>query len=33
MQGRANRYDYDDLIACAEGRLFGPGNAQLPAPP
>lgn len=26
-------YGYDDLIACAEGRLFGPGNAQLPLPP
>lgn len=28
-----NSYDYDDLIACAEGKLFGPGNAQLPLPP
>lgn len=26
-------YSYDDLIACAEGKLFGPGNAQLPLPP
>ena len=23
----------DDLIACARGDLFGPGNAQLPLPP
>ncbi len=23
----------DDLLACARGELFGPGNAQLPAPP
>jgi 3-hydroxyacyl-[acyl-carrier protein] dehydratase/trans-2-decenoyl-[acyl-carrier protein] isomerase len=23
----------DDLIACARGQMFGPGNAQLPAPP
>ncbi|MEO1775853.1 MAG: bifunctional 3-hydroxydecanoyl-ACP dehydratase/trans-2-decenoyl-ACP isomerase [Pseudomonadota bacterium] len=33
MTARADRYDYNDLIACAEGKLFGPGNAQLPAPP
>jgi len=26
-------YDYDDLIACSKGLMFGPGNAQLPAPP
>ena len=26
-------FAYEDLIACGEGRLFGPGNAQLPAPP
>ncbi|MCC5812296.1 MAG: bifunctional 3-hydroxydecanoyl-ACP dehydratase/trans-2-decenoyl-ACP isomerase [Ectothiorhodospiraceae bacterium] len=25
-------FAYDDLIACAEGRLFGPGNPQLPKP-
>jgi 3-hydroxyacyl-[acyl-carrier protein] dehydratase/trans-2-decenoyl-[acyl-carrier protein] isomerase len=25
--------DYEDLLACARGELFGPGNAQLPAPP
>lgn len=30
---RKNRYDRDELIACAEGRLFGPGNARLPLPP
>ncbi|HFC52905.1 MAG TPA: 3-hydroxyacyl-[acyl-carrier-protein] dehydratase FabA, partial [Gammaproteobacteria bacterium] len=23
----------DELIACARGELFGPGNAQLPMPP
>ena len=27
-----NSFGYDDLINCANGRLFGPGNAQLPAP-
>lgn len=26
-------YSYEDLIACGEGKLFGPGNAQLPLPP
>lgn len=25
-------FDYDALIQCAEGRLFGPGNPQLPKP-
>lgn len=26
-------FEYEDLLACARGELFGPGNAQLPAPP
>lgn len=26
-------YSRDDLIACGEGKLFGPGNAKLPVPP
>ena len=26
-------FDKDDLLKCAAGELFGPGNAQLPAPP
>ena len=26
-------YGYDDLIDCANGKLFGPGNAKLPMPP
>jgi len=30
---RPHRYSYDDLLTCARGELFGPGNAQLPAPP
>jgi 3-hydroxyacyl-[acyl-carrier protein] dehydratase/trans-2-decenoyl-[acyl-carrier protein] isomerase len=30
---RKNSYGYADLIECAHGRLFGPGNAQLPLPP
>ena len=27
-----NAYDYDDLILCGEGKMFGKGNAQLPLP-
>ncbi|MEL6236486.1 MAG: 3-hydroxyacyl-[acyl-carrier-protein] dehydratase FabA [Pseudomonadota bacterium] len=30
---RADSFNYDALLACARGDLFGPGNAQLPAPP
>ncbi|MDB5441436.1 MAG: bifunctional 3-hydroxydecanoyl-ACP dehydratase/trans-2-decenoyl-ACP isomerase [Caulobacteraceae bacterium] len=26
-------FDFDDLLSCARGEMFGPGNAQLPAPP
>lgn len=26
-------FDKDDLLSCGHGRLFGPGNAQLPLPP
>lgn len=29
---RPNSYTYDELISCAEGSMFGPGNAQLPSP-
>jgi 3-hydroxyacyl-[acyl-carrier protein] dehydratase/trans-2-decenoyl-[acyl-carrier protein] isomerase len=29
----STRFDREDLLACARGELFGPGNAQLPAPP
>lgn len=25
--------DYEQLLACASGEMFGPGNARLPAPP
>lgn len=28
-----NSFSYSDLLECAHGRLFGPGNAQLPLPP
>jgi 3-hydroxyacyl-[acyl-carrier protein] dehydratase/trans-2-decenoyl-[acyl-carrier protein] isomerase len=27
------KYDFEDLLACGRGELFGPGNAQLPLPP
>jgi len=30
---RSSSFSYDDLIACAKGEMFGPGNAQLPLPP
>lgn len=30
---RKEAYDYDELIGCGRGELFGPGNAQLPLPP
>ncbi len=33
MTERAHSYDYEGLMACARGELFGSGNAQLPAPP
>jgi 3-hydroxyacyl-[acyl-carrier protein] dehydratase/trans-2-decenoyl-[acyl-carrier protein] isomerase len=32
MKGTKNQYDYDELLACARGELFGEGNAQLPLP-
>jgi 3-hydroxyacyl-[acyl-carrier protein] dehydratase/trans-2-decenoyl-[acyl-carrier protein] isomerase len=28
-----NSFNYEDLIDCGNGKLFGPGNAQLPQPP
>ena len=33
MAGSKSSYDYEELLACARGELFGPGNAQLPYPP
>jgi len=30
---KKSSFAYEDLIECAHGRLFGPGNAQLPMPP
>jgi 3-hydroxyacyl-[acyl-carrier protein] dehydratase/trans-2-decenoyl-[acyl-carrier protein] isomerase len=33
MNEPKSKFDYDDLLACGRGELFGPGNAQLPLPP
>jgi len=30
---RKSSYSYEELIDCANGNLFGPGNAKLPLPP
>ena len=28
-----NSFNYNELISCANGEMFGPGNARLPSPP
>jgi len=33
MAERPTAYEYEDLLTCGRGELFGPGNAQLPLPP
>ena len=33
MNERQTSFSYEDLIRCAQGELFGQGNAQLPMPP
>ena len=30
---KKNSFKYEELIDCANGKLFGPGNAKLPSPP
>ena len=30
---KKSSYNYDELINCANGELFGSGNAKLPSPP
>jgi 3-hydroxyacyl-[acyl-carrier protein] dehydratase/trans-2-decenoyl-[acyl-carrier protein] isomerase len=30
---KKNAYGYEELIACAKGEMYGPGNPQLPMPP
>src|SRR5260370_29537501 len=32
MLKQSSGYEYEDLLACGRGELFGPGNAQLPLP-
>ncbi|SHF66089.1 3-hydroxydecanoyl-[acyl-carrier-protein] dehydratase [Modicisalibacter ilicicola DSM 19980] len=29
---KQHSFNYEELLACSQGELFGPGNAQLPAP-
>ena len=31
--GRKSSFSFAELLECGHGRLFGPGNAQLPLPP
>lgn len=33
VKPRKTSFTFEELIECANGRLFGPGNAQLPLPP
>jgi 3-hydroxyacyl-[acyl-carrier protein] dehydratase / trans-2-decenoyl-[acyl-carrier protein] isomerase len=33
MGDRRSHFDYEALLACGRGELFGQGNAQLPSPP
>ncbi len=33
MAERRSSFEYEDLLSCARGELFGLGNAQLPLPP
>ena len=30
---KKHSYKYEELLECANGNLFGPGNAKLPSPP
>jgi 3-hydroxyacyl-[acyl-carrier protein] dehydratase/trans-2-decenoyl-[acyl-carrier protein] isomerase len=30
---RPSSFGFEELLSCARGEMFGPGNAQLPAPP
>lgn len=33
MAERRSSFEFEDLLSCGRGELFGPGNAQLPLPP
>ena len=30
---KKSSYNFEELIECGNGKLFGPGNAKLPLPP
>ena len=30
---KKHSFKYEELLDCANGKLFGPGNAKLPSPP
>jgi len=30
---KKNSYNYDELLSCGRGEMYGPGNARLPLPP
>ena len=30
---RKSSFSYEEILECGHGRMFGPGNAQLPLPP
>ncbi|MEL0082583.1 MAG: 3-hydroxyacyl-[acyl-carrier-protein] dehydratase FabA [Gammaproteobacteria bacterium] len=33
MSTKPDHFDYEQLLSCARGEMYGPGNAQLPLPP
>ena len=33
FMNKKSSYNYEELIDCGNGKLFGPGNAKLPLPP
>ena len=33
MGMQQSSFDYEEILSCARGEVFGPGNAQLPMPP
>lgn len=33
MSERKSQFNYEGLLSCGRGEMFGPGNAQLPLPP
>lgn len=33
MSEKRSSFDYEALLSCGRGEMFGPGNAQLPLPP